>query len=325
MSAINPASNPYITIGLTCFNAARTIERALRSALAQDWPNFEVLVVDDASMDHSRQLIDRIAKTDNRVKVFCKNVNEGVASARNTILENALGEFIVFFDDDDESLSYRLRIQYEALCAYESLHKDRLVVCYASGIRRYPNGYEMNISAIGSRSSVPIGELVADYLLFNCRKEGVFYGAGTPTCALMARRSVFAKVGGFDKSLRRVEDVDFAIRLALFGAHFIGVQEPLYIQYFTSSDDKTPEKNLDAELFIIEKNSSYLKSKKRYTYARKWFKIRYYHFKKDRLTFFVALFLFLARFPFSGMRHLLRSAPKRLKHEKQMHAKNPTL
>jgi len=50
-------ARPHITTGMTCFNAAAPIGRALESALAQDWQNFEVVVVDDASTDSSPALL----------------------------------------------------------------------------------------------------------------------------------------------------------------------------------------------------------------------------------------------------------------------------
>ncbi len=311
-------SEPLISIGLTCFNAEQTIEQALRSALAQDWPNLEVIVVDDLSTDNSWEIINKIANTDERVKALKHSVNGGPAVTRNTILNLALGEFLVFFDDDDESMPERVRVQYNTLSDYELKHDIRLVACYASGTRLYPNGYKLDIEAIGSKAFVPQGELMADYLLFNGRKKNIFYGAGTPTCALLARLSTFKSLGDFDVNFRRVEDVDFAVRLALAGGHFIGCPEKLYVQRATISSDKTPQKNLDAELQLVEKYSLYLRKRKRYSYARDWFKIRFYHFSGQRMMFLVVLFYFLISHPISGIKHLLQSAPKRIDHEKKM-------
>ena len=48
---------PLITIGITCFNAENTIENALESAFSQDWPNLEVIVVDDNSTDKSFEIL----------------------------------------------------------------------------------------------------------------------------------------------------------------------------------------------------------------------------------------------------------------------------
>jgi len=87
------------------------------------------------------------------------------------------------------------------------------------------------------------------------------------------------KAGGFDSNFRRVEDIDFAVRLALAGGHFIGSAEPIFIQYATESLDKAPEKNLEAELQLVEKHKDYLQSKNRYIYAKKWPLLRYHHFK----------------------------------------------
>lgn len=312
------SAEPRITIGLTCFNAEQTIGRALQSALSQDWPDLEVVVVDDASADASWQIIEKIASRDSRVKPVRHAVNGGPAAARNTILASATGSLVAFFDDDDQSLPDRLRVQYDTLREYENASGVGLIACYASGLRRYPNGYELHMPAIGSQPEVPKGEVVADYLLFNGRTEGVFYGAGTPTCALMARLSTFCAVGGFDSCLRRVEDVDFAIRLALAGGHFIGCPQHLFVQHATVAPDKSALKNLEAELRLVDKYSEYLKRQGRYKYAQDWFRLRFYHFSGQRLKFMAALAFFLMQHPLSGLKHLLRSAPSRWKHERKI-------
>jgi len=179
----------------------------------------------------------------------------------------------------------------------------------------------LHMPAIGSRAVAPKGETVADYLLFNARRGGVFYGSGTPTCALMARLSTFRAVGGFDNSLRRVEDVDFAVRLALAGGHFIGCLCRLFLQHATIAPDKSPRKNLEAELRLLEKHADYLKRRNRYGYARDWFHIRYYHFSGERLKFLTALVVFLLHYPVSGARHLLLTFPTRWAHERDMRAR----
>ena len=312
------AALPLITIGMTSYCAAGTIARAIASALAQDWPNLELLIVDDCSPDESTRVIEAAIAGSQQARLIRRAVNGGPAAARNTILAEAQGTFVAFFDDDDESQATRLRVQHARLVAHEAQTGATLVACYASGSRRYANGYTLQIDAIGSRGTALVGDAVADYLLFNGRHANLFYGGGTPTCALMARRETLAAIGGFDASLRRIEDVDFAVRLARAGGHFIGCTEALYLQHATEGSDKTPLMNLQAELQLVEKHADYLRPRRRHGYARDWFKIRYYHFTRQRGAFLLALTWFLLRHPVAGTRHLLRSAPGRLRHELQI-------
>ena len=315
-------SPPKVTIGITCFNAEKTIERAIISALKQDYTDIEILVVDDKSTDASWEIISKFANKDARILTIRHSVNGGPAKSRNSILNNASGSVIAFFDDDDESLSDRIRTQYDELYRYEQKTGIKLIACYASGVRRYSNGYEFDMPAIGSQPDIPKGAEVAEYLLYNNRLHNVFYGAGTPTCALMARTSTFLAAGGFDSKLRRVEDVDFAIRLAMLGGHFIGCEQKLFIQYATVAPDKSPIKNLEAELLLVEKFSEYLKSKHRYNYARDWFRIRFYHFDEQHIRFFLSLVMFLFRHPIRGVSHIFRTIPARWAHEAKMKSNN---
>jgi len=307
---------PLVTIGITCFNAKRTITRAILSALSQNWPNCEILIVDDYSKDDSVAVIKRVIAGNKKVRIIVHDHNKGPASARNTLLKEAKGEFLIFFDDDDESFPNRVTKQVETLTHYEKKLGHNLLACYASGIRYYPNGYKKELPAIGSKGKeVPNGKTVADYLLFYQKHPGWFYGAGVPACALMARTSLFKKVNGFDENLRRVEDVDFAIRLAFIGTYFVGTLEPLFIQYATEAADKSPEKNLEAEQRIVKKHREYLRSIRCYYYALHWPKLRYWHFKRHYWLFILELVGLFLKNPLRVLMHLSSTGPRRLWHE----------
>jgi glycosyltransferase involved in cell wall biosynthesis len=310
---------PLVTIGLTCFNAADSVERALACALSQDWPSVEVVVVDDASADGSVAAIEMVMAKDPRVRLIRHPVNTGPAGARNTILSEARGEFVAFFDDDDESQPDRISEQVRMLTAYEKWTCARLIACYASGIRRYPNGYIKRLPAIGSRgNNPPCGPGVADYLLFFRRRPDWFYGSGTPACSLLARRSTFAAVGEFDVRLRRVEDADFAIRLALLGGHFIGTTKALFVQHASRGADKSPEKNLEAEQRLANKHRAYLDGIGQFEYAWRWPKLRFCHFKHQYGRFFLELAGLLFRYPRATAAQLWFTGPRRFLHEKRI-------
>lgn len=307
---------PMVTIGVTCFNAERTIIRALDSAAKQNWPNTEILIVDDGSSDGSVNLIEDWISSTQNARLVRHVQNIGTGGARNTIIEDAKGEFIAFFDDDDEAAVNRLRCQVECLEKYERRTGADLVACYASGVRVYPSGYRLPLPAIGSRDgAVPHGPELAQYLLYYHRRVGWFYGSGTPTCSLLARRSTFLAVGGFDERLSRLEDADFAIRLSLLGGHFVGTLKELFVQYATSGSDKSADRILEAALMLAEKHQKFLEMKGFYQYAVRWPKIRYLHFKRQYLRFIVETFSLFRYYPLSVTRHLLSTGPKRVLHE----------
>lgn len=307
---------PLVTIGITCFNAADTIGRALAGALAQDWPNIEVVVVDDCSRDGSAALVAEAIAPEPRARLVRHERNTGAAGARNTILAAARGDFIAFFDDDDESLPARVREQVRTLTDYEAASGARLVACHAAGERRYASGYTKPLPAIGSAGAQPPhGPEMAEYLLIHHIRPDWFYGSGVPTSSLLARRETFAAVGGFDPALRRVEDVDFAIRLALMGGHFIGTRTPLFVQHSTDAPDKAPEANRDAEIAVAEKQRAFLKTIGRYNYARRWPRLRYWHFKRRYGRFALEFLAIALRNPIAATRHLFSTGPARLRHE----------
>jgi glycosyltransferase involved in cell wall biosynthesis len=312
------ASHSLVTVGMTCFNARETILRALESAIAQDWPMIEIVVVDDHSTDGSAELVRDFIASDARVRLIQHRENRGVGAARNAIVASARGKFIVFFDDDDESLPSRVREQVRVLTEHEAATGANLVACYAGGERRYPNNYRVDAPAIGMEGPYPAGPAVADHLLVFRRQPGWFYGAGVPACALLARRATFEAVGGFDPNQRRLEDVDFAIRLALRGGHFIGTTERLYIRHMTGGVEKSPESDLAALSSLVEKHRAYLEGIDRYQYALRWPRLRYWHFKRRYGRFAVELLALLLRNPVATTGHILATGPARLVHEHKM-------
>lgn len=312
------SNQPLITIGITCFNAEDTVSRAIKSAINQNYSNFEIVIVDDFSTDNSVDVVEASIKNQENIKFIQHRKNKGPAGTRQTIIDNAKGEFIAFFDDDDEALPERIRTQHERINEYKIETGENLIACYSSGTRIYPNGYKKDLIAIGSKPPAPKGTSVADRALFFGGNNKQFFAGGTPSCSLMASKKTFEKVGGFDDSFRRVEDIDFAIRLSIKGGHFIGCQEKLFIQYATEANDKAPEKNLEAEQKLAKKYVEYLQKKGMYYYALNWPLIRFYHFKKNYIKMIWVLLKIFVRYPIKTTSHFLTTAPKRLIHERKM-------
>lgn len=311
-------SYPLITIGIPCFNASATLGRAIGSALAQNWPNIEVLLVDDGSTDNTHEVLARFVEKDSRIRVIFHEKNQGCASARNTIIDHAKGDFIAFFDDDDESSSNRLKLQFSCIAEYEKQSSSNSIACFISGHRVYPNGYMKDIRAVGSESRAPVGAEMIDYLLFNKRLPNIFYGAGVPACALMARTSVFYEVGKFDTTMQRQEDVDFAVRLGLHDGHFIGVSECALTQYVTNGDYKSSLVEYQSFIKLLDKNKDYLCAGNNYSYMKLWSQMRYEHFSGKDINAIFTLLKLLGKFPYRASMHFIYSASQRYVHERKM-------
>ncbi|HXV13088.1 MAG TPA: glycosyltransferase family 2 protein, partial [Candidatus Krumholzibacteria bacterium] len=176
-----------ITIGITCFNAEGTIERAVQSARAQAWPSIEIVVVDDASTDGSWAVVQRFAAGESRLRAFRHAANRGVGAARNSVLERAAGEFVAFFDDDDVSLPERLFAQHRRIVEYERATGAPAVVCHTATEQRYPDGTTVYSPALGADATPgPSGDEVARLILLGQPTSG---NRGVcPTSSQMARR-----------------------------------------------------------------------------------------------------------------------------------------
>ena len=94
------ASWPKISVIIPVYNGEATIERSCRSVLEQDYPAVELVVVDDGSRDGTPRILAELAKHPGVVSVGQKN--GGVSKARNTGLDHASGDYLMFLDADDE-------------------------------------------------------------------------------------------------------------------------------------------------------------------------------------------------------------------------------
>ena len=93
-------TNPAVSIIVPVYNAEKTLRRCVDSILKQEYPDFELLLVDDGSRDGSGGICDGYARQDPRVRVIHK-ANAGVSAARNDALDQARGTFLQFVDSDD--------------------------------------------------------------------------------------------------------------------------------------------------------------------------------------------------------------------------------
>jgi len=291
---------PMISVGITCYNAQDTIERAIRSALAQDWPNTEILVVDDRSSDNSRAVIEALAAQYPQISLIPHEVNKGYPGALNTLLSRARGAYIAYFDDDDSSRPDRLRRQYERLAAHEADHPGQLVFCYSNrDVVAIDAARPDEVTrAIGRRAPEPHGLPVIDFLLLLTEEEPFVWGQ-FGSCTLMTRRENLQAIGGFDESFRRMAEWDMAIRAAQRGAYFIAVDESLVTQFKTAGvgAEKSGRTPLKYALQLRTKHRDYLLERGLYQASRAMARVRFHYARGERLRMRVFVVLAMAAAP----------------------------
>lgn len=123
-----------VSFVIPAYNVEKYIQRCLKSALNQTMDEIEVIVVNDGSTDNTLQIIEDIAKSNNKIKVINK-INEGVSVARNEGINAAKGEYIQFIDGDDWIESTACEKMYN----FSQEHKLDIVI--ANSYRDDDNGH----------------------------------------------------------------------------------------------------------------------------------------------------------------------------------------
>ena len=103
-----------ISIIVPVYNTEKYLSKCLNSLIKQTYKDIEIIVVNDGSKDKSLEIAKKIAKQDNRIKVFNKE-NGGLSSARNFGIEKASGEYIGFVDSDDYIKENMFEILYNMI------------------------------------------------------------------------------------------------------------------------------------------------------------------------------------------------------------------
>lgn len=104
-----------VSVIMPVYNGAPYIKMAIKSIINQTYRNIELMLIDDCGTDSSKEIIEKYAKEDERIRIFNNPQNMGIAYSRNVGLDNARGKYIAIMDDDDYVFEYRLEKQVRFL------------------------------------------------------------------------------------------------------------------------------------------------------------------------------------------------------------------
>ena len=189
-------ATPKVSVLMTCYNAASTIEESVRSVLAQTFTDFELVLVDNCSTDESISIVEKLA--DPRIRIVALEKNHGRTPALNIALNNAHGQYIAILDADDTSTADRFALQVDCLD-----QKSELVLV-ASWYR--------NVDSSGkliNEVKTPTEHLdVVRRLASNCP----FMNS-----AVMFRAESIRSLGGYDETFAYSQDLALWLGLATLG------------------------------------------------------------------------------------------------------------
>jgi glycosyltransferase involved in cell wall biosynthesis len=200
---IRADASPDVSVIIPVHDRHRQVIDAVRSALAQEEVNVEIIVVDDGSTPP----IDLDSLKDGRVRVVRHERNRGAAAARNTGIAVATGRYVAFLDSDDTWMPDKLSRQLAAA----SVAPELSVI--ATGWR-----YRFD-DRLGDEEFIPEGAKG-----IHAFAGGVWFGPGSTA---LISRSVVDLIGPQDESLARLEDYDWFLRFALAGGELIIVAAAL--------------------------------------------------------------------------------------------------
>lgn len=193
---------PLVSVICLSFNHEKYVAQALHSVLSQTYPNIEIIVVDDASTDNSRKVIQEFVLIHPNIKFLPFSKNIGNCTAFNTGFQLSKGKYIVDFATDD--LMYPERIEQQVNLLEEK--GKAFGVAFSDADMIDENGNKLSTyyqrDKLGKLKKRPPEGEVYTYLIkrqFIC----------TPT--MMIRRKVLEELGGYDEELV-YEDYDFWVR-----------------------------------------------------------------------------------------------------------------
>ena len=189
-----------ISVIIPCYNSTAYLPQAIESVLAQTYQNYEIILVDDGSTDRICEVVSSYLPSLH----YIRQENRGPASARNTGLRAAKGEYLVFLDADDELLPGKLELQVNFL-----EQNPAIDIVYANGytIKVVDGSEERELFSENGLLDKSLGS--PEQSLKSLALSNAF-----PIHTAMVRAQCVLEIGGFDEDLVALEDWDLWFRLA---------------------------------------------------------------------------------------------------------------
>ncbi len=239
--------DPLFSVIIPTYNRCHFLWRAINSVLNQTYPFFELIIIDDASNDKTKELIN--IYTDPRIKYFQLKKNQGVSYARNYALKRAHGKYIAYLDSDNE------------------WYRDFLE-SYLKAFQKFPNkvvvfakkNYRLNIIRKNGQKKVLRDEITNHGKYFDLKRlwqRKILIDTNT----LVHKKDIIKKVGNWDEKMDFWEDWELTLRISKkYPQGFLYLNRTL-IDYEQNIDFSQPQKVIQGwnknEKYIFNKHKQY--------------------------------------------------------------------
>ena len=234
-------NRPFFSVVIPTHNRAEMLKDAIRSVLGQTFQEFEMLVVDDYSTDHTQEAVASF--NDPRIIYIMNDRGAGGAGTRNAAIFRAKGEWVAFLDDDDMWLPQKLSLLHTKI-----LENDGSAGVIYTGAVSYDFGKKCELEP---RVPEKEGWLHSDLLYKNY--IGTF-------SAVAIRTDLLLNVGGLDENFTALQDMELYTRIARLTSvafiqtnlSYIRVANPDRITFST-------KKKLESSILYFEKNRAFIR------------------------------------------------------------------
>ncbi|STO54143.1 glycosyl transferase [Canicola haemoglobinophilus] len=202
-------NRPLISVIIPCYNAEKFVEKSVRSIMEQTYNNLEIILINDCSTDNTEFILQQLALEDKRIVYIKNDHNLKLPKTLNKGIALAQGEYIARMDADDIAVPERLETQMNFMLNNPEID---LVGTNLKHLDEHDN-------FTGYASAQPTEHKdIVKQLAWKCTIVHP---------SILAKKSLFTELNGFDESIVYAEDYELWIRAYLAGKKFANLAEPL--------------------------------------------------------------------------------------------------
>jgi len=203
--------NCLISIITVCYNAEKTIAKTIESVLNQNYDNYEYLIIDGASTDHTKDVFDKYLTSFKGRAFWYSEPDNGIYDAMNKGAQLATGRYLLFLNADDTLTDNALSL-YDKRITQEGVRPD---IIYGDSVVMYHNGEE---------TKTKIRKAICPITLRSLRK-----GMGVVHQSMITSKELFVSLKGFNLNFTVGADWDFLIRSVRNDACLVYIDKPLSV------------------------------------------------------------------------------------------------